>query len=64
MRKPRLPKVIFVYEQADEGGQRWFNAEENIDECADIGAIRQVGRYELVEKLNVRAEIKTEVQKV
>lgn len=52
----RLPKRIFVYEM-DGGNEKWLQPEKTLLACADLEEKRMVGVYELVETLEVSAEV-------
>ena len=53
-----LPQVLYVYRN-DDGGEQHLVTEEDINNTAEVGKKRIVGRYTLVEAANV--EIKTKV---
>jgi len=53
--KSKLPKTVFIRYDG-EGDDRFLNVTESLNDHAEMGVSHRVGKYQLVEQMDVSAK--------
>lgn len=51
-----LPKQVFVQQQVGNTGDTYLIADDDMESAAELGSVRRVGRYVLVEEFDLSAK--------